>query len=163
MREEFAENCECHRRRLRPSRITDYAKITMNQLPRAPSSQNRNSTSRREREREREREEDCDSAVCRGQSVCQSVSQRVSLVRSFGESSSSELSRRRCHIRRARSVTHSNRLLTSSSSPPPPKLHLLLTDVVTCYNGVQLIRRRATRTIPLLNYPRTHCRARPKL
>ena len=55
--------CECSPSVLRPSRITDYAKITMNQLPRAPPEQSRNSTSRRERDR------DCDSALCRGQSV----------------------------------------------------------------------------------------------
>ena len=49
--------CECSPSVLRPSRITDYAKITMNQLPRAPPpEQSRNSTSRSERDRDRERE-----------------------------------------------------------------------------------------------------------
>ena len=74
--------CECSPSVLRPSRITDYAKITMNQLPRAPSpEQSRNSTSRSERDRERERERDERETVTR---PFVKVSPSRSLVRRIG-------------------------------------------------------------------------------
>ena len=73
--------CECSPSVLRPSRITDYAKITMNQLPRAPPEQSRNSTSRSERDRERERERDERETVTR---PFVKVSPSRSLVRRIG-------------------------------------------------------------------------------
>ena len=79
MREEFAEDCEW------PSRIADYAEITMNRPQPQPPPPRR----RLNPETALHARSACDSAVWRGHSV----SLARSLVPSFGESSS-ELSRR---------------------------------------------------------------------